>query len=166
MKHFSFPLLLLFISCETLNDINVDFNNFDRGTTLTLKAYFHDDTDCGEFGGHKETIIIIKERNELKFSYKRDSSQCLRKSLPERELTQDTRRTYNGELTTGKQRLVMNYINKLYNYNPSKYTMTNAIDHYEFELKRIPFTTTTFSIDYAGNDWKEFETLRNELINR
>jgi hypothetical protein len=159
---FSFMVLVIVTSCDSGDKL--DFSAFDNFTSLTLKAYFHDDTDCGEWGGHSETMSIVERDNKLIFSYKQDSSRCLIRSLAEKKLSSDIKRDCEGELSTEKQKLVADYVKEVYSYDPSKYSLSNAPDYYSVELKGR-FTTRIFRIDYTGDDWRKFEELRNKILN-
>ena len=49
-----------YVNCQVSNMTvkrMVDFSNYDF-KTLKIISYVHDSTDCGEWGGHYEQILI------------------------------------------------------------------------------------------------------------
>src|SRR5262249_43489736 len=62
------------ICCLHLTSLKAQkLNALKEGDSLTLTAYFD---DCGEWGGHDEKIIIIKEKDEFLATYFKYSSMC------------------------------------------------------------------------------------------
>jgi hypothetical protein len=159
-----FILLSLSLGCESETKyIQVDFDNFDESTTLRLNSYFHDSTDCGEWGGHGETISIYKSKKELVISFNRKKSDCSNGMPFYKPLPDNIQLKFYGSLTKKKQKLVEDYIENLFKHKPDENMRSNAPDRYEVQLE-IGFLTKGLEIDDNDNSWLNYETFRNDLI--
>jgi hypothetical protein len=148
--------------CETKDRMYLNFDTFDEFTSLSLKAYIHDENDCGEWGGHEEMIQIGRVNDTLKFFYTRDSTKCTIREIRVKPLPPNVKIRYKGQLTREMQELVYGYINELYFYKPERLGVSNAPDRYEIEFSS-KYHNKELKI-YPVIDWPNYVELRTKLI--
>jgi hypothetical protein len=163
MGRLIFISLILLTSCKQSGEyLTVDFDSFDEETTLVLKCYYHDKSDCGEFGGHHETIQIKKEKDELVYIYKRDSTSCSKERVARYSEAPDKPFQVSGRLSIEKQRIVKRYLDSLQNHQPSWNLISNATNNYEIILT-TEFRTKTFKLWPVEEQWKAYQDMGEEL---
>lgn len=151
------------MSCKTKDRVYINFDTFDELTGLSLKAYIHDEGDCGEWGGHEEMIHIRRVNETLRFFYTRDSTECIIESIRAKASPPNVKTKYTTKLTTEMQKLVHNYINELYFYRPERLGVSNAPDEYSVE-----FNSRYYNKELKIHpviDWPNYIELREKLIN-
>jgi len=164
MRALIFITPLLALACRhTDKRFQVDFDSFSNGTTLTLESYSHDNSDCGEFGGHKETILIKKEKNELTFYYKRDSTNCPKELAIRFNKELDRPTEIKGRLSGDKHDLIQSYLDELLTHEPTWNNISNAPNSYEVRFSS-EFRTLYFQLSPVDKEWKAYITMRNNLI--
>lgn len=134
MRHISIAVLATLMCCQTNDRVFINFDTFDELTGLSLKAHIHDDSDCGEWGGHEEMIHIARRDDTLRFYFTRDSTKCIIEAIRAKPLPSNVKTRYKGQLTTEMQKLVNDYINELYLYKPERLGISNAPDDYSVEF--------------------------------
>ncbi len=156
--------LSLVISCDkSHNTFKIDFDSFDNNTQLTVKSYIHDKSDCGEFGGHEETILVKKKNGELTYYYKRDSTACPREFAIRYKKEVDRPIALTGLLSDQKQLLLQEYLDVFFTHQPSWNQISNAIDSYEVELV-TEFRTITFKLSPVENKWNHYKVMREQFV--
>lgn len=148
-------------SC-TLNDNSFNFDKFDNDTELEIKSYIHDDSDCGEWGGHSELITLTKFRDEFRLNFKRDSSDCIRPRLKDQPRA-DSIVDKKFKIDTRKVELIMDYIEKLNNHRPSSNLYSNAQNYYKIKF-RNQHKTIEITISDPDNSWTLYHGLKKDLF--
>ena len=125
--------------------------------TLTLKAKF---AECGEFGGHKEKIILFcNYKREYFMRYTRDSIDldCPQDFEEKAIKVKDTLLKINIQ----KEELVISYLDKLY-----KRALTNKPNYHAADYFQAYTRGKALSISSAEEpkSWKEFKKLQFELL--
>lgn len=126
-----------------------------QNDTLILTARF---AECGEFGGHKEKISIIRTyKNEYFAKIVIDSVNLDCPSDFEKYAiqTKDTLLKINTE----KEKAILKYLNKLY-----KRATTNRANFHTAEYYGASKRGFEIHSDEQPNTWNEFRKLRKTLL--
>ncbi|OYU95955.1 MAG: hypothetical protein CFE21_05945 [Bacteroidetes bacterium B1(2017)] len=108
-------------------------NDIQDGDSLTLLGYF---SDCGEWGGHFESIYVYRKDSALWFTYKKDSIHCPRYANHEQiEMLEVSK-----PLTAKQKKIIQNYLDGFSKFNKSietnKYkTISNGPNCYNIITK-------------------------------
>ena len=169
MKRITTFLLVCFITNSAKGqsvDSLIDFKKYNPGTSLRIESYIHDSTDCGEWGGHTETINIFNmdlNPDSLMIFYTRYPTRCVTKQP--RPLPKNALIDYRGLLVAEKQEIIREYIKRLRNHIPSTGMYSNASNSYEVSFTK-GHLTTSFKIHDKDNSFKEYEEFRNTLFRK
>jgi hypothetical protein len=125
--------------------------------TLTLKARF---SECGEFGGHKEKIILFcNYKREYFAKFTRDSIDldCPANFENSAVIIKDTL----FKINTQKEKIVLKYIDKLY-----KRALTNKPPYASFDYFEAYTRHKSLSVSSIEDpkSWNEFRKLQIELL--
>jgi len=155
--------VVMFILCRDLKGQSIDsFTNSNEYTavdTLEIVSSFHDSTDCGEFGGHKEVLKIFKN-DKVTFTYHREPRQCLMRNPS--PFPNNIVMNYTWSLDIDKQKLINGYLKQLQDHIPSKNVVTNAPSFYwvRFNGREI------FRLNDSDASWKEYENFRDAVLKK
>ena len=124
--------------------------------TLTLTARF---SECGEFGGHKETFKIFNNYKKEYFAiYTRDSIdlKCPTDFEQKAVIIQDT----TFRLTYKQQKQIIKYLDKLYERVITSKYPSNTADYFTAQTK---YSGLLLNSDEPDRNWIEFRKLQQKL---
>ncbi len=160
MKKILFVFFLVNINIFVFSQVYVDFtdfNNYDSNSTLAIKSYIHESTDCGEWGGHNESLFIYKYDSVWTYTYIRYPSECYSQNgLNEKIKKEDT-------LVKDDLNYIKHFL-KIINLAPHTDWISNAPDNYEI---RLNLRKKTFYYKLEDADIKiqtEYRALIKKLI--
>jgi len=147
-------LLITLLSIAVFSqELDVIFDKISESDTLKIKAHINDSTDCGEFGGHHEYLLINRiENNQLKIRFKKLPSDCPWKqggNIIEKEII----------LSETESKLIQEFLLNLEKLNKTETSFSHA--YQEFIVEFMGQTTKVW--DGLGL-WLGYEIFRNELI--
>lgn len=108
-------LLFFCLSCRgQIDSPNSKFidNIENLGDSLILVGFF---SDCGEWGGHTESIYLYKKDSVLWFTYKQDSIRCIRIVPPEQKKLLQVSMVLNSK----QREIILSYINNFIKFKKS-----------------------------------------------
>ncbi len=165
-------LFFFVISISSYSQNNTSKNNnyvkqpLDKvtpNTSLLLTAYF---SDFGEFGGHKEEILITRKNKRLQASisiYSKICTSCIK--IKKSKVEKNEIIILNIE----DEKAVVSYLNKLFLKSIKPNFVSHAVyrfnAHMESDYKSIGIDNKEihFNIYYTGENWDGFETLKNSF---
>jgi len=159
MKKLIFAFIPIILNFFAFSQVYIDFTEFedyDPESLLAITSYIHDSNDCGEFGGHKESILIARYDSVWTCTFIRYPTQCPSK-YKEKIVIEDT--LNNNDLNN-----IKHFLKKLNQMSEPPW-ISNAPDSYEVRLstrKKI----FSYKIDRTSNRdiRKEYLSFRNKLI--
>ena len=128
-----------------------------QSDTLQLSARF---SECGEFGGHKEKILIYsnyKKEYFAKFTKDSIDLDCPNDFEEKALIVQDT----IIEINKSKEKLIGNYLNKLYKRTIIGKTSDHDNDY--FSAKTNHSGLSLYNVEPKKN-WNEFRKLQINLL--
>ncbi|HXB42354.1 MAG TPA: hypothetical protein VNZ49_17580 [Bacteroidia bacterium] len=131
--------------------------NLKQGDTLALFAEF---ADCGEWGGHRENIIIVKKDNDLLATYYKDTVDC--DSLPINSLNLKRKNVVEKSklLTSTDRNRIIKYIDNLKIACKKKESpQSNSANSFRLYSKGVLMWYTNWQ-----KDWKEFTKLKVKIF--
>lgn len=170
MKQFLVFILLSQLTVAQENS-NQEFNfdhlknhplgGISEGYQLTLTGYFD---DCGEFGGHKEIILLKREDRELIATLTIYEKDCNRRSGYE-EIKIIEQKSY--KISEGKALLFNEYLEKLLTMSLRQSVPFHAGRHYyatlDFKGEETRFRNVDLHYHDTGWNWTEFEKLKENI---
>lgn len=140
----------------------VDFSNHDF-RSLKIISYVHDSTDCGEWGGHYEQILIYKELDgALSYYYERKPNNC-NNVIGYRGRHPQIHEKHSGVFTKEKQKYVKTYINELIKFKFYNCGASNVSNSYEVKFENHA-CSYGFEIEDDGKRWEKYESFKNSII--
>lgn len=160
MKKILFAFILVNINIVVFSQTYVDlsdFDSYDSHSTLAIKSYLHEFTDCGEWGGHKESLFIYKYDSVWTYTYIIYPSECYKPNrLNEKIKKEDTLEIDD-----------LNYIKhflKIINLTPHTDWISNAPDSYEIRLT-LRKKTFYYKLEDADKEIQhEYRALIDKMI--
>ncbi len=155
-----------YVNCQVSNMTvkrMVDFSNYDF-KTLKIISYVHDSTDCGEWGGHYEQILIYKDifSGVLSYSYERQPNKC-NDIIGYRGRRPQIHEQFKGVLTKEKQKYVSAYIKELFKFRFDFSGISNASNSYEVKFSNRCYSSG-FEIEDEGDCWNKYKSFRDSII--
>lgn len=172
MKQISIFLFAVFtlLGCSSKKKNETDFkrllnNSIEKNPlgilyqtdTLKLTAQF---SECGEFGGHKESIeIFCNYKREYFAKYVRNSMDldCPNNFEETAIIVKDTL----FKINSNKEKLVIKYLDKLYRRTLTPKMISHSNDYFKAKTKNSGLSLFTAE---PNKDWKEFRKLQIELL--
>lgn len=172
LKQTFFLLLVVFafLGCSSKKKNETDFkqlinNSIEKNPlgilyqtdTLKLTAQF---SECGEFGGHKESIeIFCNYKREYFAKYVRNSINldCPNNFEETAIIIKDTL----FKIDSNKEKLIVKYLDKLYRRTLKPKMISHWSDYFKAKTKNSGLSLFTAE---PNKDWKEFRKLQIELL--
>ena len=168
MKYTLVLLIICLISCQGTKSELADFTNFDtfdEQNRFRIEAYIHDRSDCGEWSGHKEKIVVFKTGDYWRLMYTRSPNDC-KAYFPDREETPIGQLTdFELNLDTNDLNALKSFVYRLEEYTPQKHLSSNATDDYIIVLRDGRITKSFETID-SSNHFTGYFELRAYLTER
>jgi hypothetical protein len=144
-------------SGQSVDRIKFDYNSFKKSDTLKIVAFL---TDCGEWGGHYEYIIIFRKHNNFYGNLKRDSP-C----RPGMDILEGTPHfcfsvKLNKEFRNDISIFIANY-NKEWLRTDNSPICCGGIEQFS-----IYFQNQESFFKCLDGHWKEFINLRNKIFKK
>lgn len=159
----SFVLLLAIVACSSSDRVFTD-EDFQLMTQVEWVSYLHDDYDCGEWGGHRETILISRNGETYEVTIKRDSSDCFSPKLNRKDAG-DSAATKTFIVGAEKKASIIRVVNAL-SYNKSKdskWMMSNASNQYIMKFQ-TPNRKLTVEAYFSDESLAQYAAFKKELL--
>ncbi|MBW1299035.1 hypothetical protein [Aquimarina litoralis] len=148
-----------------LNSENQSLDKVFGYTTLTMTAYI---ADLGEFGGHKETIVIKRREDKILeatiIEYNKICHSCEKKE----ELKIVKQETF--PVKKQDEQIILNYLNKLFLESFNNHVIGHGSNRYSatmesnVKLAELELKETHFSIQFEDStEWKAFKELKKNI---
>ena len=141
------------------NPININLDGFSVKDTLKLIAYI---ADCGEWGGHKESITITKEKACFKLSFDYETPKCDIYWL--QMMPKDTIYVQNNNhdklISYGSfEQILLNYIEAFKGLATKSWGYSNSPQEYWIILNE-----NIWHLIDEGGRWKEYVKTRDKIF--
>ena len=152
---------LLIYSCTSTKKqdsrINCNFSSYKSRMGLRITANITDSNDCGEWGGHEERIEIKKGWCDtfVHIYYTKLPSNCM---LPEFKQPKNIQSSFQGKLSSEKEKYLIQYIEYFENHHYSGGTNSIRLEFHD---------STKFNGYFVGGDMKEltkYQDFRDQMI--
>lgn len=125
--------------------------------TLVIRAFI---ADCGEWGGHKEMIAIIRnETGGLKYFYERDTVSCVGSRVDRGRMERR-----QGDVSHQMERMVVLFIKELVHrsFLGNGEVCNGCASYVAFRTNKY----RVFRVGYSdgGSEWTGFEELKRGLL--